>query len=253
MNEYITNIRNNGMSNYDLAPNETPFDPSTITCTEQSSDNSKPSAEEKIGGTSTTPMADALDNSEVVENKMITNLPKAEEAKQEQNTGLIKSSKLENVFLNPFALKNTDWLKQSCSYTTPDEKKRGPPPKKKLKLVEESIQKSSDGDKIDKGWYDSMENSIGGLTNKIMLQMKQHNAKSLKYIVQLEQGLNHMKEENRLLKEENRLLKESEIKIQQLEEENSNLWKNAKTCMGCGKMVNTVLYCNANCEEEHFQ
>lgn len=256
VNEYVSNIRRNGMSNYNLAANGTPFDPSSII-----SENS--TEIDSISATSqTNPLpiiskpSTAVGNASSSNNaSMDTSVIQAQNSKQIQNNNLIKSSKLDHSFSSNPVAKNTEHLSRQTIHLVSDEEQNEP------------LNKKTRQEKIDMDWYHSTETSIGELSDQIMLQLKQNNAKSVQYINELEQGLEYvneetrsLKEENRLLKEENRLLKEenimlkaNEMKIKQLEEDNCELRKHTKTCMGCGNLVNTVLYCNPICEETHFQ
>lgn len=135
-----------------------------------------------------------------------------------------------NLVMNPTAT-----TKKLSSKTNEDDEQ---PPAKTARF---------DNGAINKDWFDSMEKTIGDLTTNVMLRIKESNVKSLDYIGQLEQEIHRLKEESRLMKEN-----VSRI-VHQLEVKNIELRANAKICGDCSKPVNTILFCDASCQDNDYR
>lgn len=206
--EYINNIRSEGVL-YDLAENNTPFHPSALTCEVKA-----PLIDPKSS------IDETINNDLTLKSTSSATMSATTDAKKK----ILKSAKLDAKMINPLAIPTTSNTKGE-SYSI-----------KRARL---------DDGAINKDWYALMEKTIGDLTD-IMSGMKEDKAKSLDYVDQLEQEIQR-------LKEENRLLKENDVKMKELEEENIQLRARAKICGDCGQPVNLILFCSASCQDNDYR
>lgn len=146
--EYIDDIRSEGVP-YELAANNTPFDPSALTCKVKA-----PLMDPKSSINKT------IDNDLTLESTNDATTKETTDNKKE----ILKSVKL-NLKRNPFAVE--PFLMPTTSNTDGESG-----PEKRARF---------DGGAINKDWYASLEKTIGDVTD-IMSGMKEDKVKSLDYV-----------------------------------------------------------------------